>query len=828
MIGRVTLLAATVFVSLAVAPAWCQSADVASDAVTQSGSPVPSDGAIAEIVVTAQKRSENLQRVPIAITAVTADAMRNRDISDINSVSNLVPNVTFDAGAPFSGSSSVLSASIRGIGQDDFAFNLDPGVGVYVDGVYLARTVGANQNLLDVDRIEVLKGPQGTLFGRNTIGGAISIVTRAPGDEFRLTGQATTGSYNRRDIAVSADVPITDTLSSSLTFSSIERDGYQRVIPYTAAGPYITDHPGSFTLPDRGTYSRLGGENQQTARAKLLWRASDNLVLTAAGDWTNEDHSATASTVLKTFTSGPGNLLAPYNACVAGAPILLCTLPRANTGTTVAQTNSLLYGDQFITSDIDTTYATGENFSRMTTWGSSLTIDYTLPFEALLKSITAYRQLNWKAALDGDGSPIVGNEGEFTIGQHQLSEELQLTGKLLDDRLDYALGLYYFTEGGFDHEYVAFAGGLFQIDGNNILNTKSYAGYTHLNYKITNQLGLTVGGRYSVDKKQFEGFQAEENDFFYKASGCYPYNASAALLGAPANLTCQQVLGFPVPGQPQRLYPAGVNHLTFNNVSPTIGLNFQATQDALLYAKWSRGFKDGGWTTRLTQPLPVGAAIAPTFGPEKASTYEVGAKTEWLDRHLLVNVAGFYTRYKGIQLTFVPPGNTSPTLQNAGDADIKGVEVETTAIVTDAFRITGAIGYINADYTRIDPAAAAYGLLVDNKLPKTPKLKLSLSPQYTIALPNSARLVFGVDYTHTSSLYNNAVNTPLLKRPSLDLLDASVRYVSPSERYEVAVGGRNITDKRYIVTGLDDQGLGSIYGTYNAPAEWYASVRCRL
>jgi iron complex outermembrane recepter protein len=825
MIIDVKLLAATALAGLTAAPAWSQPQGVPAEPAAGAAS---NETGIAEIVVTAQKRSENLQRVPIAISAVTADALRGKDISDIRAVSNLVPNVTLDASAPFSGSSSVLSASIRGIGQDDFAFNLDPGVGVYVDGVYLARTVGANQNLLDVDRIEILKGPQGTLFGRNTIGGAISIVTRTPGNQFRLTGQVTTGSYNRRDIAVSADVSITDTLTSSLTFSSVQHDGYQRVIPYTAAGPYVADHPVSFTLPDRGTYSRLGGQNQQTGRAKLVWHASDDLVITAAGDWTHEDQSATASTLIKTFTTGPGNLLAAYNACVAGAPILLCTTPRANAGTPVARTNSLFYGDQFITGDIDKTYATGENFSRLTTYGAALTIDYSLPFDAHLKSITAYRHLNWKAALDGDGSPITGNEGEFTVGQHQISEELQLTGRAFDDRFDYALGLYYFNEKGYDHEYVAFAGGLFQIDGNNLLNTKSYAAYAHLSYKFTDQLSLTAGARYSVDKKKLEGFQSEVNDFFYKASGCYPYNASAALLGAPANLTCQQVLGFPVPGQPQRLYPAGVNRLTFRNFSPTIGVNFQATRDALLYAKWSRGFKDGGWTTRLTEPLPVGAAIAPTFGPEKASTYEVGAKTEWLDRHLLINVAGFYTQYDGIQLTFVPPGSSSPTIQNAGKAHIKGVEVEAQAVLTEAFRISGAVGYIDANYTSIDPAAATSGLIVSNKLPKTPKLKLSLSPQYTVALNDGAKLVASVDYTHTSSLYNNAINSPLLKRPSLDLFDASVRYVSSSGRYELAVGGRNITNKRYLVTGLDDPALGSIYGTYNAPAQWYASLRVNL
>src|SRR6266849_3057944 len=170
-----------------------------------------------EIVVTAQKRSENVQNVPIAITAFTAETLQSKGLNDIHSLSNLTPNVNLDGGAPFSGDSSVLSASIRGIGQDDFAFNLDPGVGVYLDGVYLARTIGANQNLLDVDRIEILKGPQGTLFGRNTIGGAINIVTHTPGTEQRIIGSASVGQFNRHDVALTADLPISSNVLTTIS-----------------------------------------------------------------------------------------------------------------------------------------------------------------------------------------------------------------------------------------------------------------------------------------------------------------------------------------------------------------------------------------------------------------------------------------------------------------------------------------------------------------------------------------------------------------------------------------------------------------------------------
>src|ERR1700688_2930292 len=196
-------LTCTALVATSMLAAAAAQAQQAPASTAQSGP----TGGLEEIVVTAQRRSENVQNVPIAISAFTAETLQSRNLVDVRAIGNLSPGVNLDAGAPFSGDRSVLSASIRGIGQDDFAFNLNPGVGVYLDGVFLARTIGANQNLLDVDRIEILKGPQGTLFGANTIGGAISIVTHTPGNESRFIAQATGGSFNRRDVSFTADLP---------------------------------------------------------------------------------------------------------------------------------------------------------------------------------------------------------------------------------------------------------------------------------------------------------------------------------------------------------------------------------------------------------------------------------------------------------------------------------------------------------------------------------------------------------------------------------------------------------------------------------------------
>src|SRR5277367_4081247 len=207
--------------------------------VQQSPPPLTQEsGGLQEVVVTAERRAENIQSVPIAVTAFTAETLQSRNLTGVTQLGNLTPGVNLDAGAPFSGDRSVLSASIRGIGQDDFAFNLNPGVGVYLDGVYLARTIGSNLQLLDVERIEVLKGPEGTLFGANTIGGAISIVTHTPGETPTFVATAQGGEYNQLNVGFTADIPIIPgTLLSSLTVSSEKQTGWQNVLPYPITSP---------------------------------------------------------------------------------------------------------------------------------------------------------------------------------------------------------------------------------------------------------------------------------------------------------------------------------------------------------------------------------------------------------------------------------------------------------------------------------------------------------------------------------------------------------------------------------------------------------------
>jgi iron complex outermembrane receptor protein len=848
-----------------------------------------------EIVVTAQKREQNVQDVPIAISAFSGDMLQSKSIGDIGALTRFAPNVNLDTGSPFSGDTSVLSASIRGIGQDDFAFNLDPGVGVYLDGVYLARTIGANQSLLDIDRIEILKGPQGTLFGRNTIGGAISIVTHTPGDKPMLTASVTGGSYNRQDIAFSADFPFSDNFLTTLSFSSSQRDGYQDVIPFPADSelgrvPWVVDPQTAFPKAGTATSDTKGGQNQQVVRGKALWKVSDNFRVTIGGDYTYQNQPSYPTTVLDVTTPagdalpsvfaawppGPyGFMGAQYNFCISqpaavlndpaafaaafpGAPPFHSTAvgglcgPRAQ-GLNLATGGAPLGGAGYVggpvpytpggvagnpsgpspriywnlantdTGDIDKTYATGPSFARYTAWGASITLDWDLSDSTAFKSITASRGIDWKVGVDLDGLPESIQEVTDHQKQDQFSQEFQLTGKALSDKLDYVFGLYYFQEDGFVHDFVPFGSTLYIYDVQNDVDTVSYAAYFHTDYNFNDSFGISLGARWSKDDKEFEGGQADLDGYAYKSSGCWgPAGPDMACWAAFAALPFINLAPFPDPTNPYRYFPPGVQTQEYDVFTPTVGAQWHVNDDVMLYASFSKGFKAGGWTTRLSNP--VADIDEAAFGPEESETYELGFKSQFADNRVQTNVAVFMTDYTGIQLQIQE--GASPVSQNAGDAELKGAELELNALIGGGFSLYLGASYIDAEYTRL--LTSVQGITLDTDLPKTPKYKYTISPQWDVNLDNTGKLRFAIDYTKTDSMFNDAPNTPLLERPVADNMGAAIHYFSPGEKYSVTLGGTNLTDDRYLTVGSVNGAEGETVGTYNPPRQWYLNFRARF
>jgi iron complex outermembrane receptor protein len=861
---------------------------------------VQAQSTLEEIVVTAQKREQNVQDVPIAITAVTGESMEVKALTQVSEVAAYAPNVYMDPTTPFGASNNILAAYIRGIGQSDFAFNLEPGVGVYVDGVYMARTIGANLDLLDVDRIEVLKGPQGTLFGRNTIGGAINVITRKPTNEFQWRGEVTTGSFNRLDVRGAVEgALIDDTLYGLVAFSSKNRDGYQENRPY----PGITDDGGNdrsdqFIHKYYNTSDTNGGENQDNIRAKLVWDVNEDLTISLSQAYSTTDEDATATSLLRYYdNASPGSSFThladlctvldaatieaiPLPPCIqnrgikpglasVGAPqytqpALADPLPTtvfAAPGTGLGGVNQDAIpgndrtffgnafingnpeGSPFITSDPDVSYASGPNFSKLEIHDTMGHVDYDLANGWQLKYIGAFRYMQFNAGLDFDSSPLPMLEVSFDTKQKQWSHELQLTGLSWEDRWEWVGGFYYFHEEGDLTDFVTFPGGFLQIYGENFFDTDAWAVFTHNNFAVNDQFSITFGLRYTDEDKDFEGRQRDLN--MVSVNPGLPLGTGCP----PPPLGCS-LDAWPDQNDFTRYYPLGVNNKGFTDLSLRGGLEYKFNDDVMAYFSYAEGFKSGGWTTRLSaphlqiDPLPAGTfvyqnSIGLDFDAETATTYEIGLKSEWLDRTLLLNLAGFFSEYDNIQVT--KQDGPSPVFANAGDGEILGFEAEALWLATDNLSFEASLGWMDAEYTSIDPGvnvtllediSPLFGgtrtpLSTAYKWNNVPEWDISLAANYVYPLPSGARLTFRGDWSHTSEMANDLSNTPQLMQDDVDDLNFSATYTNPTGNWDLVAGGRNVTDERHIITGQIQPAAGMILGTYNRPAEWFLTLRIR-
>ncbi|MES2987905.1 MAG: TonB-dependent receptor [Pseudomonadota bacterium] len=842
MLNRIVLkatvaLAPLVFAQVAVAQtAQSQSPNQANPPAEQSAEPAPAASQdydpTSDIVVTAQKREQSVQSVPIAITAIGSEALLERQIVDVAGLANISPSTTFTAGSPFSGSTAVLAAYIRGIGSNEFAINLDPGVGIYLDGVYLARTIGANVDLPDVERVEILKGPQGTLFGRNTIGGAVSVVTRDPGDKFAIRGEATTGRFNRLDAQASIDIPITESMSSLITFAVKNRDGFQKRVPFPSATAYVTESPSAiYAGQASGGPDTQGGENSRTVRGKLRFDDGGPFRATIAGDYLRVDQTALNNSLIAIVPTG---LVGIYNFCLGATPAMITGAglggfcgPRGTPLNPASQlpglgglnlgggTPYLPFDNRFLSADIDKNYATGANYSKIRSYSFTGTLEYDLSQSLKLKSITSYRDLNFAAGLDADGSPLPILELSYPIEQHQFSQELQISGSALEDRLNYVVGGYYFTESSKQTDIALVVSGFITNVSPYRQETKNAAVFGQIDWRITDLIGITVGGRYTNERKAFSSGGSELNGFDYKVdpSCTGPINASNP---------CFITHGYPDASNPLGYYPPGVFRKKFNNFSPKVGIDLHPADDVMIYGSYSQGYKTGGFVQRLSAP----SSTAPSFGPEKATTYEIGLKSRIFDRRLQLNLSAFTTNYEAIQLNYQV--GVTPTIQNAGTARIKGVEVEANASLGGGLSFSSSVSYTDARFTSVLPGATVApngyqaGVFVGSALPKTPEWKVNFSPRYELHLGNGGKLIQTVDYTFQSRTWNDTERTYLLSQPSTNTLGASLSYAAPNGQYRITVGGTNLLNERYVTNGLAQLGGGLIYGTYNRPAEWYA------
>lgn len=749
---------------------------------------------IETIIVTSRRVAESIQSTPIAVSAFTERGLKERGLTTSADIGNFTPNVQFDTSSSFAGAST-FQGFIRGIGQTDFAINTDPGVGVYVDGIYYARTVGSVIDLQDVERIEVLKGPQGTLFGRNTIGGALNIITKRPDSEFDFKGEITIGEFNRADVNAFVNLPLTDDVYTSVAVSTRNRDGFQNRIPFEdpANGNNIGVPLDQILTADTNNGREQGAQSTNTLRTKTYWAASDTVDATFSFDYSSIRDSATATTLLDAEVNSPGNLRGLFNGCVAGlAPASIC-----NTSPFLAN-EQLPFDNRFVTGDIDTTFATGANFSNIDSWGLSAEIDWEISENLTLKSLTGYRNLDGAFGVDIDGSPLAFDQTTFTLDTEQFSQELQLNGS--SGIVRYTAGVYLYHEDAGQEDFVPIAGGLIQVAGGNFQQTDAFAVFGEANFDLSETLSFVFGARYTDEEKEVQLDQQNLNpDFFI--------NTGFPLAGFP-----REDLTFLGSEEPQLL--------SFDNISIRTGLNWQLNKDLFTYASFSQGFKSGGITTRLTAPfnpeIAIGGLTNLAFDEETVDSFEIGFKFDLLNNNLRLNAAAFLNSFDDIQI--VLQRGVTPANENAGEAEISGFELEAQAILSETLRANFSLGILNAEYEELDPLTGLDPATA--QLPNTPETTAS----FALNWQPTENWGFNFNYSFTSEVFNDFENTALLREGDTSILGANINYNSNSEQWYVTAGVTNLTDERRLISGFNAGALDFIIGSFNRPREWYLTL----
>ncbi len=752
-------------------------------------------GGLYEIVVTARKRQESVQTTPLSVSAFDSRSLSERNVQSSSEIASFVPNVQFDSAASESGGGATSQIAIRGIGQTDYVITIEPGVGIYLDGVYVGKSIGSLLDTVDIERIEVLRGPQGTLFGKNTIGGAIQLISKRPSEKLEINLDATTGSFDRVDVKGAISGPLTDGIRMRLSGAYQSRDGFMRRI--TPDGTPTGEH--------QGNMDRLSG------RLVLEADLGEDLLATLSLDGTRIREQSPAQVLLKADPSG--GFAGLYNAGVPGGACL-DTEPTAIT-------NPYCFNAQYVR-PIDTreTTNTGGNQSDTDVKGASLSLEWT-PGDMTLRSISAYRKVDVEISQDLYASPYYFNNIGQSVDQEQYSQEFQMLGDLMDSRLKYVFGLYYLHEKGRQEFPVNLA--LVQFLSGGEIKNDSYAAFGQLTYDITQDFSITGGLRYTHETRQFNPGLQHIVGYDYAGNATSPVPGFVNLIDG----------AFGAPGDP--LFPAGWYKRKSKSATPMVSLSYKIDEDVMTYATYSQGFKGGGFTMRYFPPVVPGPGTDPDdiisyAGPEKAKSVEIGVKSQWLDNRLRLNVAGFYTDYRNIQVTYVidpdgpgPIGTFVPVLANAGSAKIKGLEVEAAAVLSDQLVLDGSFGYTDADYKKFSADAIAnFPNIFSLKMPNTSKYTFNLGGTATLFDNDAGRTYVRVDYAYRSGQFKEFANEPALYQKGFGIFNASLTYQSANEQWSATLGGTNLTNEAYIVSGVASSEYAQ--AVRSRPREWYFRV----
>lgn len=680
------------------------------------------------IIVTAQKREQSLQDVPIPITVMSADKLRDERIFRMDEVADQVPGFTatlFSVGQP--------GLTMRGIGSSEDGAAGDNSVAVFLDGVYMARGSSQVFDLFDLERIEVLRGPQGTLYGKNVVGGAINVVSRRPGPDTRAHIEGTIGNLNRIDVRGFANAAITDNLFGKVSFSSRDRDGHT-----------LNATTGNFNMD----------ENTQSARLQLLFVPSDKIEFELSGDYSRDRLTGDQRI--------PGGGIAGPIADAAGGGL---ANPRVSLG------------------DVD-------GFSRRDLWGVHGTLNWETGAGALT-SITAYRETDFDWLTDPLGlTPalffIEGTDGVVETSK-QFSQELRLASPS-DRRLTWVGGLYYLNEDADRVETIdpVVVTPTFIFSSLNIFDqaniTNSYAVFGEATYALTDRLNITGGVRYTNEKKEYD----------FEAGGFIaPFGVGSTI---------------------SELFVISVEE-RWDAVTWKGAIDYRFTDDLMVFATATRGFKSGGFQG---QPGTEASAMTP-FNPEFAIDYEIGVKSQLFDNRLRLNVNAFFIDYTDLQITELVATPTNPVgnlvTTNAGQAEIKGVELEWDAILGAGFSFSGTYGYLDTEVEKFGNNVGAIG----SRLPGAPKHSYSLNAGYRHELANGDALALRWVYKNVGGFNDDIPALDITAIPQHDIVDARLAFIS-RRGFEASLWAKNLFDETYKLQSFDVARSG--FNLFAPPRTW--------
>lgn len=727
-----------------------------------------------EIVVTARKREESLQTAPVSINAFTGEALDRAGVGTFLEVASRVPGFAMNE-------DNVTEPNVfmRGIGTDIESAGSNPAIGFFMDDVYLSRAMGTNLAFFDFERVEVVKGPQGTLYGKNVVGGAINYITKKPTEETDVALEGTVGNYTTIETRGHVSGALTDKVFAKVSVATKSHDGY-------AYNTYTKND-----IEDLNSTGILG---------QLRFLPSDDLEVLVTADFTRRrgngrwvdmqvpsDHNVPFKN--EDPRRGPNNIDGQQDADVGGAYLRF----NYDTGVgTLTSISAFRQGDfRFINNDAGSYI----DFRQFT---------YDANGRANIGALTPEQ-------VDATNDDYYVNDKSEKV--KTISQEFRFASNF-DGPFNFLTGVFYMHE-KIDRSEIA--NYLFILYDNNggetaITDAKNdtYAAFVEGTYKVTDAVGITAGIRYTKDKKHFSVFRDHVNDF----------------LGASFEDDA---------GNPVDSFSTSTKK-SWSSWTPSLTVNWNVTDEAFVYATVSKGFKSGGWNGENAN-LPSEATQS--YNPEYAWNYELGAKTQWFDNRLRFNVTGFWTEYKDLQtqqyVLFDPNLPADNIISNAGKARVRGVELELVAVPVEGLTIAGNYAYMNGEITG-DLISTDLQFSFDcfcsipvdtnlkgNKLRRTPKHAFTVSGFYEFPISDSVNGFVRGDYSWNSGYQFDNENNPRTEIKSFGILNAGLGIATADGKWEFSIWGKNLTDKLYETGKTDD--IGTVLVSYAPPRTYGATVK---